>query len=119
VYNWFHDQYFNPCQAEDSLRGKPVVLQHIIRRLCFIFVGRDNSATIMIRHGLDRPGIECHQGQDFSHPFRQALGPTHPPAQWALYLFSGPGHGFDHPPPSSVEVKVRVDMYLYSLSGLS
>jgi len=25
-----------------------------------------------------------------------------------------PGHGADHPPPSSVEVKERVELYLYS-----
>ena len=25
-----------------------------------------------------------------------------------------PGHGFDHPPPSSAEVKDRVELYLYS-----
>jgi len=24
-----------------------------------------------------------------------------------------PGHGFDHPPPSSAEVKERVELYLY------
>jgi hypothetical protein len=27
------------------------------------------------------------------------------------------GRGIDHPPPSSVEVKERVDVYLYSPSG--
>jgi len=27
-----------------------------------------------------------------------------------------PGHGLDHPPPSSAEVKERVDLYLYSPS---
>jgi len=30
-----------------------------------------------------------------------------------------PGHGVDHPPPSSTEVKERVDLYLYSRFGLS
>ena len=29
------------------------------------------------------------------------------------------GHGVDHPPPSSTEVKERVELYLYSPSGLS
>ena len=28
-----------------------------------------------------------------------------------------PGRGFDHPPPSSAEVKERVELYLYSPSG--
>jgi hypothetical protein len=30
-----------------------------------------------------------------------------------------PGRGVDHPPPSSTEVKERVELYLYSPSGLS
>jgi len=30
-----------------------------------------------------------------------------------------PEHGFDHPPPSSAEIKERVELYLYSTSGLS
>jgi hypothetical protein len=30
-----------------------------------------------------------------------------------------PGHGVDHPPPSSAEVKERVELYLYSPSGPS
>ena len=30
-----------------------------------------------------------------------------------------PGSGVDHPPPSSAEVKERVELYLYSLSGPS
>jgi len=28
-----------------------------------------------------------------------------------------PGHGVDHPPPSSAEVKERVELYLYATSG--
>jgi hypothetical protein len=30
-----------------------------------------------------------------------------------------PGRGVDHPPPSSAEVKERVELYLYSTSGSS
>jgi len=30
-----------------------------------------------------------------------------------------PGHGIDHPPPPSTEVKERVKIYLYSLFGPS
>ena len=50
-----------------------------------------------------------------------ALVQTAPGAHPASYTmgtgpFSGakrPGRGADHPPPSSVEVKERVDLYLY------
>jgi len=31
----------------------------------------------------------------------------------------GPGRGVDHPPPSSVEVRERIELYVYSPSGLS
>ena len=30
-----------------------------------------------------------------------------------------PGSGVEHPPPSSAEVEVRVELYLYSASGPS
>jgi len=30
-----------------------------------------------------------------------------------------PGHGIDHPPPPSAEVKERVELYFYSPSGPS
>ena len=30
-----------------------------------------------------------------------------------------PGRGLDHPPPSNAEIKERVELYLYSPSGLS
>jgi hypothetical protein len=44
--------------------------------LWIFYVGRNSSDDIVIRHGLDRPGIDCHQGQDFPRPFRHALGPA-------------------------------------------
>ena len=51
-------------------------------------------------------------------------GPTQPPIQWAMGTgsFPGlkrPGRGVDHPTPSSAEVKERVELYLYSISGPS
>ena len=62
------------------------------------------------------------RGRDFAHPPRQALGPTQPPIQWVPGLSQGvkrTGHGVDHPPPSSAEVKERVGLYLNSTSGPS
>jgi hypothetical protein len=56
---------------------------------------------------------------------------TCPDPPWGppSFLYSGywvsfpgvnwPGHGVDHPPPSSAKVKERVELYLYSRSGPS
>jgi hypothetical protein len=52
-------------------------------------VGRDSSVGIATRYGLDGPGIESRWGRDFSQPSRPAPGPTQPPVQWVLGLFSG------------------------------
>ena len=86
-------------------------------------MGRDSVVGIQTRYGLDGPGIESRWERDFPHPSRPALGPIQPPIQWVSSLFSGakwPGGGVDHPPPSSAEVKQRVELYLYStpLAGL-
>ena len=81
---------------------------------------RDSSVSIAACYGLDGPGIESLCRRDFPHPSRPALGPTQPPIQWAPRLSPGvkrPGRGVDCPPPSSPEVKERVQLYLYSPSG--
>jgi len=36
-----------------------------------------------------------------------------------MIVYTTRGHGVDHPPPSSAEVKERVALYLYSPSGPS
>jgi hypothetical protein len=51
-------------------------------------------------------------------------GPGAHPASYTMGTgsFPGvkrPGRGVDHPPPSSAEVKEKVDLYLYSPSGSS
>ena len=48
-----------------------------------------------------------------AHPDSYAMGTGSFP--WV----KRPGHGIDHPPPSSAEVKERVELYLYSPSGPS
>jgi len=61
-------------------------------------------------------------GARFSAPIQ-----TSPVAHPALYIvgtgsFPGVkwlGLGFDHPPPSSIKVKERAELYLYSLFGPS
>jgi len=56
----------------------------------------------------------------FSTPFQAGSGAY--PASYTMgsESFPGvkwPGRGVDHPHPSSTEVKERVELYLYSLSG--
>jgi len=58
----------------------------------------------------------------FSAPVQTSSG-THP-ASYTMGTgsFPGvnwPGHGVDHPPPSSAEVKEGIELYLYSPSGPS
>jgi hypothetical protein len=85
-------------------------------------VGRDSSVGIATRYGLDGPGIESRWGVRFSaivltgpggHPASYTMGPVSFP--WV----KRPRSGVDHPPPSSAQVKERVELYLYSPSGPS
>jgi len=83
---------------------------------------RDSSVGVTTLYGLDGPGIESRWGATFSAPVQTGLG-AHPTSYtMGTGSFSGvkrPGRGVDHPPSSSDEVKERVELYLYSLSGTS
>ena len=71
---------------------------------------------------LEGPPIESQWGRDFSHLSRPALRPTQPPIKWVPFLFSGVKAArlwVCPPTPSSTNVKERVELYLYSPSGLS
>jgi hypothetical protein len=79
--------------------------------------GPGSVVGIATAYGLDGPGIESRWGRDFPHLSRPALRPTKPPVQWVPGLFRGkvrPGRDADPSPPSSAEVKNRVELYLYS-----
>jgi len=59
-------------------------------------------------------------GRDFLHPSTPAPRPIQPLIQWVPGHSPGVeqlGSGVDHPPPSSTEVKERIELYLYSPSG--
>jgi len=82
-------------------------------------MSRGSSVRIATRYGMDGPRIESRWWPDNPHPSRPALRPTQPPTQWVTVLSRGvkrSGRGVDHPPPSSAEVKKRVELYLYSPS---
>jgi hypothetical protein len=84
---------------------------------------RDSSVGIVTDHGLDDRGsrVRFPGGLGiflFTTASRTALGPTQPPIQWvpgALSLgVKRPGREADHSPPSSVEIKEWMELYLHS-----
>jgi hypothetical protein len=86
------------------------------------WVGRDSSVGFANGYGMDRPGIESRWGRDFPHPSKPVLWPTQRPIQWVPDPFPG-GKAFGAwcwpNTPSYVEVKERVELYVYSPSGPS
>jgi hypothetical protein len=79
-------------------------------------LGSGSSDGIVTAYGLDGTGIESRWGRDLPHLSRPALWPTQPPVKWVPVLSWGMvrlGRDADHTPPSSAEVKNRVELYLY------
>jgi hypothetical protein len=75
---------------------------------------------ITTRYWLDGQGIESRCGLRISTLVHTGCE-THP-AFYTMGTRSFPGlkvRGVDHPPPSSAEVKERIEQYLYSPSGPS
>ena len=85
-------------------------------------MGRDSSVGIATRYGLEGPGIESRWGARFSAPVQTGSG-AHPASctmdTWSFLGVKRPGRGADHPPPSSAEVKERVEVCCYPPSGPS
>jgi hypothetical protein len=103
--------------------GYPIVVKYIILKYIRIWY-RAGIAQLVIatRYGLEGHGIESHRGRDFPHPSRPALEPTQPPIQWVpgLFLLDKAARTWRWPPtPSSVKIKGRVELYLYSPSVAS
>jgi hypothetical protein len=82
-------------------------------------VGRDSPVGIATRYGLEGPGIESRWVARFSAAVQTGPG-THPPScmmgTGSFPEVNRPGCGNDHPATSTVEVKERVRLYLYSHS---
>ena len=71
------------------------------------------------RYGLDGPGIESQWRARFSASVQTVPRAYPVSCTMSKGSFPGvkrPGRGVDHPPPSSAEVKERVELYLYSPS---
>ena len=87
-----------------------------------MYMGRDSSVGIATRYWLDGPGIESRWGARFSAPVQ--TGPGGHPASCTMGAGSllgvkRPGRDADHSPPSKRRGHERVELYLYSPSGLS
>jgi hypothetical protein len=84
-------------------------------------VGLDSSVGIATRYGVKGPGIESHWGRNFQSPSRPTLEPIQPLYNGCRVISEDkrPGRGVHHLPPSSAEVKARVELGLYSTSGSS
>ena len=85
-------------------------------------MGLDSSVGIATRCRLDGPRMESRLAAKFSATVQTVPG-AHPASHtMGTGSFQGakrPGRGVDHPLPSSTEVKERVGIYFYSLSGTS
>ena len=88
-----------------------------------LLLGRDSSVGAATHYRLDGPGIESRGGgKIFCTHTDQPWGP--PSLLYNGYWVSFPGvkqlgRGVNHPHPSSVKVKERVELYLFSPSGPS
>ena len=85
---------------------------------------RDSALSIATGYGFYAPGIES-RGWGCEIFQTRPDQPWGPPsllynANWLSFPeVKRPGRGVDHPPPSSADVKEKVELYLYSPSGPS
>ena len=80
-------------------------------------VVRDSSVSVATHYGLNGPEIEYLLDVFHTCPYRSWSPPS---LQYNEYRVNSVGkavgRGVNHPPPSSTEVKERVDLYYYSPS---
>ena len=84
-------------------------------------MGRDSSVGIATRYGLNGPGIESRWGARFSatvHTVPEAHPASYTMGSGSFLGVKRPGWGVDHPPPSSAEVKERVELTFTPPLGL-
>jgi hypothetical protein len=77
--------------------------------------------SIATRYGLEGTGIES-RWERFSAPVQTGPGAHHASYTMGTGSFprvKRPGHGVDHPSPSSVEVEGKVELYIFAPSGPS
>ena len=79
------------------------------------------AVGIVTRYGLDGRGSNLGEGEIFRiHPDRPWVAPaSYTTGTGSFQEAKRPRRGVDHPPPSTVNVKERVEVYLYSPSGPS
>jgi hypothetical protein len=81
--------------------------------------GWDSSVGIATRYGLDGPVIDSRWGRDFPH-LSIHTGPGAHPTSYKIgtgsfLVVKRPGRDGDHPPPSTADVRERVELYFYSM----
>jgi hypothetical protein len=84
--------------------------------------GRDSSVDMRLATGRTVRGSIQGGCETFRTRPRRPWGPLSLLYNWYRVSFLGgkrPGRGVKHPPASSVEVKERVELQIYSLSGCS
>jgi hypothetical protein len=117
----FHGYVPVPPMVVYTTKDECTVLVYIYIYI-YMVVGRDSVVGIVTRYELDGLGNESRLGARFSAPVQTGPGAYPASCTMGTGLLPGvkrPGRGVDHPPPSSTEVKERVQLYLYSPSGPS
>ena len=96
-----------------------ILKPYINKTLLSWIVGRDSSVGTVTRYGLDGLGSNPGGGRDFQHPSRPAHPASCTVGTGSFLGVKRSGRGVVHPPPSSAEVKERVELYLCFPSGPS